>query len=124
MIAWEWLRRIPPLDPAAVAGRGSVREALARRIAADPEPTRLRVTASDDWMLVLGRPEDLPWVDGAAYLGWDHGILLPTTRRPSIPVELLARNLRRTQPTELVALLPTGILTSVMPTRPVDVARL
>ncbi|HZM80998.1 MAG TPA: hypothetical protein VFC19_35190 [Candidatus Limnocylindrales bacterium] len=128
MIAWGWVRRLPPLDPAAVVGgapmRGSVRDELARRIAADPDPTRLRVTASGEWMLVLGRAEDLPWVDGATYLGWDHGILVPTTHRPAVPMELLARTLRRGHPAELIALLPEGILTSAMPAHPVDVSRL
>jgi MoxR-vWA-beta-propeller ternary system domain bpX5 len=124
MITWGWERRLPPLDPAAVVGRGPVRDDLARRIAADPDPTRLRVTASGEWMLALGRADDLPWVDGAAYLGWDHGILLPTTRRPAVPMELLARSLRRSHPAELIALLPGGILTSVMPAHPVDVTRL
>jgi MoxR-vWA-beta-propeller ternary system protein len=124
MIAWEWARRLPPLDPAAVAGRGPVRAELARRIAAGPDPARLRVAASGEWLVALGRAEDLPWADGAVYLAWDHGILLPTTQRPTVPTELLARSLRRRHPAELIALLPEGILTSAMPAHPVDLSRL
>jgi hypothetical protein len=124
MITWEWVRRYPPLDPAAVAGRGAVRQELARRVAGDPDPARLRATASGDWLLLLGETADLPWVAGASYLGWDHGLLLPTTHRPSVPMELLARTVRRRHRAELIALLPDGVLTSVMPAHPVDVNRL
>jgi hypothetical protein len=124
MIAWEWVRRYPPLDPSAVVGRGAVRDELASRVAGDRDPTRLRATGSDEWLLLLGRTDDLPWVAGASYLGWDHGILLPTTHRPAVPMELLARTLRRRYRAELIVLLTEGILTSVMPAHPVDVSRL
>jgi hypothetical protein len=42
-------------------------------------------------LVVLG--PDLPWVDGSIYLGSDPAapaMLLPTTRAPSVPVDLLA----------------------------------
>jgi hypothetical protein len=133
MIAWEWVRRYPPLDPAAVAGRGAVRHWLARRVADDPDPARLRAAACGEWLLLLGEAEALPWVAGALYLGWDHGILLPTTHRPAIPVELLARALRRRHGASpgsaspgagLIALLPDAVLVSAMPSHPVDVVKL
>jgi hypothetical protein len=124
MIAWEWERRYPPLDPVAVIGRGPVREELARRVAGDPDPARLRAAASGDWLLLLGETAHLPWVAGARYLGWDHGLLLPTTHRPSVPMELLARTIRQRHRAELLVLLPDAILASVMPSHPVDVSRL
>jgi hypothetical protein len=121
MIAWDWVRRYPPLEPSAVAGREAVRDQLAGRVAGDPDPQRLRATGSSDWLLLLGKTEDLPWVEGARYLGWDHGILVPTTHCPAVPMDLLARVLRRRYRAELIVLLPGEILTSTMPVHPVDV---
>jgi hypothetical protein len=46
--------------------------------------------------VVLGEPADLPWVDGAVYLGRDAdapALLLPTAREPSIPLPLVERAL-------------------------------
>ena len=45
-------------------------------------------------LLVLGREEDLPWIDGIVYLGKDPGapsLLLPTTLEPDVPPALLER---------------------------------
>jgi hypothetical protein len=43
---------------------------------------------------LIGAAEDLPWVDGALYLGRDGAapsLLLPTTLEPDVPAPLLER---------------------------------
>ncbi|GHH80900.1 hypothetical protein GCM10018781_62340 [Kitasatospora indigofera] len=47
---------------------------------APPGPRAL--PAAPPLLLVLGAEEDLPWADGARYLGLDAGLLVPTTARP------------------------------------------
>ena len=51
----------------------------------------LRVAFGPEWTLVVG--DDLPWADGVTYLGWDDGLLVPTTLAPSTPAGLLRHSL-------------------------------
>ncbi|MEU6238231.1 hypothetical protein [Kitasatospora sp. NPDC047058] len=44
-------------------------------------------------LLVLGDGDDLPWADGARYLGRDAGLLVPTTARPGPAAALWRRAL-------------------------------
>ena len=60
--------------------------AVQRRLAADPTAP-LRGARADGVLIVLG--EELPWADGVAYLGWDCGLLLPTTIEPDLPADLV-----------------------------------
>lgn len=57
---------------------------------------RLRGVASTSVLVVLGEADDLPWVEGASYLGRDPiapSLWLPTTRAPSVSAALLERAL-------------------------------
>lgn len=96
-----WVRREPPLATVAVAGSGAVGAELAT--AAQDRP--LRVAAAGGWTLVLGDAADLPWVDGACYLGFDQGLLVPTTRAPT-PSAALWRDRLRHGKDDLAVLMP------------------
>jgi hypothetical protein len=119
----SWVPREPPLPAVAVAGTGDaarrLRAGAADRAGAGAD---LRATANADWIVVLGAEPDLPWADGAAYLGWDAGLLVPTTSRPWPPADLLREAVRhRTGSVAgLVVLLPDRLLVSPMPSRPLE----
>ncbi|MFJ4859401.1 hypothetical protein [Streptomyces sp. NPDC088748] len=98
----RWERREPPLPAAAVlavgdAVPGLAAAALARvrngarlGVLADDGPG---LPAADRALLVLGAEADLPWADGARYLGRDAGLLVPTTARPAPAAPLWRRAL-------------------------------
>lgn len=115
----EWVRREPPLAPAAVAATGAALAPLREATAARLPDQELRVVADDNWLVVLGN--DLPWADGAIYLGWDSGVLVPTTSMPRPPIGLLRAALPAA---ELTVLLPDRLLLSQAPRRPADPALL
>ena len=99
-----WSRREPPLPPRGLLARGPAAGALVRRLLAGDDATlaRLEGVAGADLVCVRGAAADLPWVDGATYLGIDAhapGLLLPTTLAPGVPVDVLLRALAvRTKP--------------------------
>lgn len=107
----SWSRREPPLEPTAVAGGAALRAATIRRLR---EGADLRVSFGPEWTLVLG--DDLPWADGATYLGSDDGLLVPTTLVPSTPAGLL----RHALPADTLAVLPGAVLTGPAPLRTAD----
>src|SRR5262249_18847627 len=81
VMSLSWGPRAVPLAPCAVYAEGEAARALVRRLLArtDEELARLRGVAAASLVLILG--EDLPWVDGARYLGADPlalALLLPT----------------------------------------------
>ncbi|WP_405020648.1 hypothetical protein OHV05_31090 [Kitasatospora sp. NBC_00070] len=98
----RWERREPPLPSVAVLAVGAAVPGLAvaarERIRSG---ARLAVLAEDDpglpiadrMLLVLGAEQDLPWADGARYLGRDAGLLTPTTARPGPATALWRRAL-------------------------------
>jgi hypothetical protein len=94
----SWLPRNEPLAPCACIARGAAARALASALLAW-EPARLagiKACAGDGVLVVLGEGPDLPWLDGITYLGRDDAaphLLMPTSRRPEVPVDLLARAL-------------------------------
>jgi hypothetical protein len=110
-----WTRREPPLRAAAVAGGAELRAATVRRLRAGAE---LRVAFGPEWTLVIGA--ELPWADGVTYLGWDDGLLVPTTLAPSTPAGLL----RHALPPDALAVVPGAVLTGPAPVRPADPERL
>ncbi|MBX6166537.1 MAG: hypothetical protein IRY84_02675 [Thermobispora bispora] len=122
--ALTWVRREPPLPAVAVAGAGRVAASLAASVRARAAGgAALRVAAADGWILVLGDGEDLPWADGACYLGLDGGLLVPTTRAPIPPAALWRERLLPDGPAgRLAVLMPGHALVTDTPVRPVDPA--
>ncbi len=93
----RWTQRDDPLMPVGVAAVGDQAHALARR-ALRGDCTglmdRLRAVATVDALLLLGCVSDLPWVEGAVYLGKDPkagSLLIPTNMVPSVPIDAVAR---------------------------------
>jgi len=98
LIALTWRPRTTPLDPLGMAVRGDAVRALAQRLLArdDEALGRLSGVASPGLLVVLGEAADLPWVDGAVYLGRDAdapSLFLPTSREPTAPLPLVERAL-------------------------------
>jgi hypothetical protein len=117
----RWARREPPLPPAAVAASGDAGRRLRAAVRAClGRGAELRAAAGDDWIVALGDRADLPWVDGASYLGWDAGLLVPTTLVPWPAAELVRESPAAGE--ELVVLLPDRVLISAMPRRRADPA--
>jgi len=92
--------RADVLDPVAVAGFGRAARALANRLLrlTDERLRELRGAAGDDVLVVLGETGSLPWADGVAYLGRDPDaprLLVPTTVRPDIGLDVLERVIAR-----------------------------
>ena len=118
-----WRRRDPPLSPSAVLAQGDAVAALAvataKRLLAGAE---LRVSARPGWLLVLGEPAVLPWAEKVSYLGWEQGLLLPTTRtcHPSADVVRAALLPQLPVGSDLVVLLGSDVLVSAFPARPAD----
>lgn len=113
-----WSPRHPPLEPVAVVADGEaghiLRSATAERLSAGAE---LKVAANEDWIVVLGAAIDLPWADGAMYLGRDSGVLIPTTLVPSPPASLLREVLPSAS---LTVLVPGHVALADMPLRLAD----
>jgi MoxR-vWA-beta-propeller ternary system domain bpX5 len=126
-LALRWAPREPPLPAVAVVGTGAagarLRVAAHERVLAG---TELRATGNAGWIVLLGDASDLPWADGAAYLGWDAGLLVPTASAPWPPADLVRAAVRRAAGTGdgLVVLLPDRLLVSPVPARRLDPARL
>lgn len=118
-----WVHRDPPLTRAAVTAVGPAAHRLAAATTSrlDAGVTGLRAAGSRDRLVVLGDADALPWCDGARYLGWEAGVLVPTGARPTLPTELLAARARRVLDRPgLVVLLPDAVVGSSMPRREVD----
>ncbi|MET0237981.1 MAG: hypothetical protein ABW224_25300 [Kibdelosporangium sp.] len=117
----QWTPREPPLPAVAVAGTDdagvALRAAAVARIAAGAV---LRASTGDGWTLILGDLADLPWADGAIYLGQDAGLLVPATMRPSLPAGVL----RAAFGPSALAVLPGRVLAGPAPIRPADPASL
>jgi hypothetical protein len=125
-ISVVWRPRTAPLDPVGVAARGEAARSLARRLLAreDEALARMSGAAAPGLLVVLGESADLPWVDGAVYLGKDTAapfLLLPTTREPAVPLPLLERAFARAAqaPPPLAVLLDPPLLASLEAARPI-----
>jgi len=91
-----WSPRSEPLVPCACIGGGPVARALGRTLLTwdASRLARVKACAGEGVLVVLGDGADLPWSDGVTYLGRDRAaphLLLPTSRRPDVPVDLFAR---------------------------------
>lgn len=111
-VRWEWREADPPLAPAAMIARGPVATRLLERLVRAPSPGCSGVVGADGAVVLLGRAESLPWLDGVVYLGRHPeapGVLFPTTTVPGAPLDLVARALRRMVP-------DPGLPVAVVPT--------
>ncbi|MFD7989261.1 hypothetical protein ACFV4M_38610 [Kitasatospora indigofera] len=79
---------------------------------APPGPRAL--PAAPPLLLVLGAEEDLPWADGARYLGLYAGLLVPTTARPG-PAPALWRRALGAAEGQLCVLVPGRALVADPP---------
>lgn len=92
----KWLHRDPPLAPAAVAAYGSdCIKQLVLRLSLREETTvkRVRFVFGENILVAMAAEEDLPWSDGAIFLGSQPGsnLFLPTNLTPSIPIQIFER---------------------------------
>jgi hypothetical protein len=75
--------------------------------------------------VIIGDEADLPWSDGAVYLGWEAAVLVPTTRAPIPRTALIADSARREAGThDLVIVLPQTVLYTPFPRPIADPAQL
>jgi len=126
-----WSPRDYALPPGAAAGQAEVSLRLAQRLLQmdDESLGQLQGVAGEQLIVVQGRSDLLPWVDGVQYLGVDPSapsVLFPTNYQPSFPPQLLAGALRaKTGTQELIALLSRPLLIVPMGSaRPVSRATL
>jgi hypothetical protein len=112
----RWTPRDCPLMPMAVAGQGETSLRLARRLLQldDESLDQLEGVAGRQVIVVQGRSDLLPWVDGVQYLGVDSvapSVLFPTNYQPSLPQELLESALRvKLHAVGSIAVLPDPLL--------------
>ena len=115
-----WRDRDVLLRAAAVvahepASRGLVRSAQSRISAG----ASLSAASGCDYVVIIGDEADLPWSDGAVYLGWEAAVLVPTTQEPTPRTALIAEAARRGAGThDLVIVLPQTVLHTPSP-RPI-----
>jgi len=126
-----WSPRACALSPLALAGQGEVSLRLARRLLQmdDESLGQFQGVAGKQLIVVQGKSDLLPWVEGVQYLGVDPStpsVLFPTSYQPSLPPELLVAALRtKTGTQELIALLREPLLVVPMGSaRPVSRATL
>jgi hypothetical protein len=112
----RWTPRDCPLMPVAVGGQGETSLRLARRLLQleDEFLGQLEGVAGRQVIVVQGRSDLLPWVDGVQYLGVDSvapSVLFPTNYQPSLPQELLANALKaKLHAVGSIAVLPDPLL--------------
>jgi hypothetical protein len=108
-----WRIRGEPLRPAAVFGAGPI---AARLVAALLERIErgadVEVHAGHDLVLAIGDADNLPWVDGAVWLGAEAGMLVPTTLELTPEPHLVARAVAKAVGADAawIVLTPDGIV--------------
>jgi hypothetical protein len=108
---WGWQDEPEPPIAQGVIGVGAVSRTLFAAIEARPQAARqaLMAAANDDLLILTGPLEDLPWVDGAQYIAPRAempALWLPTAQRPTAPLDLLERAIRRQHSQSPLLLLP------------------
>lgn len=110
-VAWE--HADPPLPAVAVAAHGTAAEVLA----AKTSRASWKVHLFEDWIVIGG--DDLPWVDGAIYLGRLPGtarVLVPVHRQPRLHPDLVERLVARFRgAAHAAALIPGSDGVTVLP---------
>lgn len=107
----SWQSESEPPFAQGVVGVGAVARRLFAAIEQRLQPARqsLMATANDDLLIITGPTQELPWVDGAQYIApraEAQALWLPTAQRPTLPLDLLDRAIRRQHPQSPLLLLP------------------
>lgn len=107
-----WQNEPEPPFAQGVVGFGAVARRLFAAIEERPQSAQqsLMATANDDLLILTGPTQELPWVDGAQYIATRaeaQALWLPTAQRPTLPLDLLDRAIRRQHPQSPLLLLPT-----------------
>lgn len=92
-----------------MVGTGQTARHLLSVLERSQAPPDWMITAHADALVLTGASATLPWVDGAIYIAprTEAGSLwLPTTQRPGVPLDLLARTLQRQHSRTPLLLLP------------------
>lgn len=102
----NWQNRLDPLEATALVATRDAAIRLARKLLSfdDEKLNLLHGVSANDLLLIAGKAEHLPWVNGVIYLGKDSlapSILLPTTVRPNIPIDLFEVTLLNQFPDQL-----------------------
>jgi hypothetical protein len=92
----EWRNRSDALEPSATIAFEDAAISLAEKLLTlDDENLRgLQAVGAKKMILLVGDKDNLPWANGAVYLGRDSQIpacLLPTTIEPKLPPDLFGR---------------------------------
>jgi hypothetical protein len=112
----EWQNCFDALSPCALIAFDAAAISLAEKLLSfeDEKLSAFQGVSSERMILITGDGENLPWANGATYLGRDAkipSVLLPTTLSPIIPLELFDRllneNFRQFAP---FAVLPEKII--------------
>ncbi|MCB9699609.1 MAG: hypothetical protein H6738_22685 [Alphaproteobacteria bacterium] len=122
-MTFGWQPRPHPLAPVGAVASGPAARRLADRLLrlSDEALAAIEGVAGEGRIAVLG---EVPWTDGLTWLGRDPAataLLLPTTRVPDRPVDLLQAALLRRVPdgSAPLVLLPEGLI-ALGRARPVD----
>jgi hypothetical protein len=91
------------LEALAVIGIGPAARALATRMLdeSDDRLRKLRGVAAPGALVVLAPTDALPWADGVQYLGRHPSapnLLVPTTLRPDVPLEVFEQAVLEREP--------------------------
>jgi hypothetical protein len=108
-VRWDWRADPSPPEPRAAVAWHATSRSLHARLAQLPtaRQEKLFLSASDEVLIVSGAPEDLPWVPGIAYATRCEEaptLWRPTWLQPDVPLDLLARSLKRQHAREPVLL--------------------
>ncbi|HLM59814.1 MAG TPA: hypothetical protein VK308_03310 [Pyrinomonadaceae bacterium] len=94
----HWQNRPDALAPCAMITSDAAALSLAEKLLSfdDEKLNSFQGVGAERMVLLTGDGESLPWANGAVYLGRDiqmPSVLLPTTLKPNIPLELFERAL-------------------------------
>lgn len=94
----DWQNRLDALEATALVAFDETAIRLAKKLLSfeDERLGLLQGVSAENLLLLASKAENLPWVDGVIYLGRDMtapAILLPTTMRPKISIDLFERAL-------------------------------
>jgi hypothetical protein len=108
---WRWQDEVEPPAPEGVVGTGAVARRLLEAVAVrvPRERARLSATAHDGLLVLVGPADQLPWVDGVQFVAPRvevAALWLPTTRRPTVPLDLLAQAVARLHRASPLLMLP------------------